>query len=68
MPDMSKPGSHFEDLYNTLKFRADDCRDKARKLDTQADVYAEAASNLQRAMDKEEALAKQVSASAESTK
>jgi hypothetical protein len=53
MPDMSKPGAEYMSLLSTLKFKARDCFEKAHTLQTQGQVYSEAASDLESAIDRE---------------
>ena len=53
MPDMSKPGAHFESLLNALRFKSEDCNRKAADLLLQGATYREMTFELERAMEKE---------------
>jgi hypothetical protein len=53
MPDMSKPGAHFQDLLETVRFKKLDLRQKANDLLTQAQVYETIEYDLRNVIDKE---------------
>lgn len=53
MPDMNVPGAYFGAALDRMRYKARHCRDEAQKLITQAEVYEEAASNIEDAIDRE---------------
>lgn len=53
MPDMRKPGAHFESLLETVRYKKLELRRDANKLLTQAEVYEFMEYEIRDAIDKE---------------
>jgi len=53
MPDMSKPGAHFDSLLENVRYKKLELRREANKLLCQAEVYELMEYDIRDAIDKE---------------